>query len=318
MTRIETRPTTARTTRPVEPFQLAPPPARPLSGGLDLYPPTFITRDEGPTYAYTGRNGILLAIGATIGLVIAAWQSGLLLWKVGAGVSVPFVLMGLWKGGLRKGVAAGFIVMVGVGCSWLGSSRVALGPLGPGAVQIGLVVVGVLCFLLARRRARVFRDRVIARSSSAASADRLGGAMIGLAEVAFVLLTLCWFAVALQPFAQKLMSDPAIPDGSPRQLAAKYADQLAGELSDGWAGRFVAATNPLDDIPALRDLVQRLNEDGTLRIDVLLSQLAPLSNLANDRASPQDTGLLQSLLKQYEEAAAKRSQGHDQLPSSNR
>ncbi len=205
-------------------------------------------------------------------------ERGLLLGKIAALVATPFALHGLWRGGFRKLVmllttillAWGADACWGVAGSLVESMTGSPSKMGTGAA---LFLCSTVMWLVAHRVSKSIRRRRIEPHGSLLAVDRLTGALIGAAEGLFLVLCLSWAATSMRPAAERLVSARDVQITQTQREVAETILTLADEAQTGELGKFIARTNPLERLPALRDAVERLNnpslQDDQLDPDLL-------------------------------------------------
>lgn len=302
------------TTAPVEPTR--PPWATPI--GLD---PKRAPLDDRVPRAGPPVACIVLILVASVGLFVYSAHEEVILGQIAVPLLAIGGLHGLLRGGFRKIVT--LTVMIGV-CYAISqypdfadpivrlvrgsSSPIANGALAVVSVILALVLTG-LCV-------SSFHRRHIARRPVALAADRVTGAVIGLAEGGLVVLCLCWMAVMVRPHVERVLDHPnTMPDSFQHQVAQTLVG-LAEESQGGAFGRFVAATNLLEKSPAWRATVEELNATGTLRLE----GLDPETTERLNAVIPQLTGgrfqSLDQLLEAYQRGGQAANGAHPPPASS--
>jgi hypothetical protein len=247
---------TTRTPRYLDPDW---PPARAMPNPVVLPEPRSLV---------PGATAVVLLGVMLLGL---SWQKGLLLGQLLGVFAVPLALLGLFKGGARKVIV--LAALVGVfytGTALPGILAPLIEPLaGTSAVIVSYLVTGLaglVALLLARLIGRRVRNR-FERIPVLSMVDRLAGVVIGAAEGALLVLTLCWVCTLLEPQAKRLRDMGGAPIDSLRHQFAGQVIRVAREASAEPLGEFIRSTNPIEKIPALKKAIDDLNETGRLNIE---------------------------------------------------
>lgn len=222
---------------------------------------------------------MLLTLGLGGSMLFLSLQRDLLLGQIAAVVLTAMTLHGLWRGGFRKFIMLGLAVgLIAYGPSLQAAVSSAIAqatgrPAGLGAfVLSGLGAT--MFWLVFHFGTKSFRKRVISKRRGMLMVDRLSGAGLGLAEGVVLVLSLCWFSSALQPFATTI-SDPQVsPKGSPRAQIGETMLRLAKESKSGVLADVTAKTNPIASIPSLSKAVHDLNTSGQIRPESIDPKMA--------------------------------------------
>jgi hypothetical protein len=201
-------------------------------------------------------------------------QRGHLVGEIASFVLLPCALHGVWRGGFRKtamiAVTLGLLNLFWNKPDFAAPLATAMGAQ-PGAfsnVASAMLVSGA-AYLLTYVIARGLQRRIIARNRFNLAADRCAGALVGGAEGALIVLSLCWMATSLQPYATGLVhSDDTVP-GSARDRIGRYLLQVANESDQGPLGAITRSTNPVNHFPDLRNAIDQLNTTGKLNLEGL-------------------------------------------------
>lgn len=258
----------------------------------------------------------VLALGAS--LLVLSVQRGLLLGQIAAVVITPLAMFGLLRGGIRKtamlaaffGAAymAAFLpplltpLLQGVA----GTSASAVSYLATGlAVIAGLVAVLIMSKAVRRKAARY---------PILSAVDGLAGAVVGGAEGALAVLALCWVSTSIEPHAIRLRDQGAAPVGSVQYEFATGVIRLAREASADPLGQYIRETNPINNVPALRQAVDSLNRTGQMQFDGLdpqiMEQIRKLLQSGGGDEKSDTSGTMNS----YKESLRSRNSAYQQMP----
>jgi uncharacterized membrane protein required for colicin V production len=211
---------------------------------------------------------------ASAGLFAYSAHCGYLIGEIAVVVMFPCALHGVWRGGFRKtmmlGAITGLFYLFSVKPDFAAPVLSSLGAPTSGISNFAAgAVTALLAILTAYFGSRGLQRRLIAPSRISTAIDRFAGTLIGVAEGALVALCLCWMASSLRPYATNLVHGNQVIAGSPQDRIGKYMLQIAEEADEGLLGRVTKATNPIDQVPALREAITQLNTTGRLDIESL-------------------------------------------------
>ncbi len=312
--------------------------ARDTAGEIELAPlpksarkaPPIIDAPGGPDFEYETFRGsskagvpwksMLFALAMAGGLFGFSYQADYLLGQLAAPLLGLGALHGLWRGGFRKVV---MLVLTIVAFSLVINHADVLTPLtktaagASGGMNYLLAAgIAVLGLIFGGWIVKGVRRRVILKRPVVAMLDRLAGAGVGLAEAALVVLTVCWTTAEVAPHAAVVRDHQDTQVGSVRYVFAENVIRIAAEASQGPVGEFVAATNPFDRYPALRQAVQDFLQTGTFDPQSLSPEAANQLNEMLKGTPVGDIGGLQEVLKKYEGNGEAYEKLRRQLPAS--
>lgn len=245
---------------------------------------------------------LLSAVFLGASLFLLSTQKALLLGQLSAIVITPLVLLGLLRGGIRKGFwLFGFILAVYAAAvlppyltpllsSVAGSSA-------SGAASLLSIVIAFVGFLATGLIGRAIRKKLVQRPGFS-MLDRGLGMAIGLAEGLFVVLSFCWTCMLLEPHAERLRNHAGLPLDSLQHQVAGNMIRLSREVSNGSMGEFLRTTNPINKVPSLRDAIQGLNETGHLDLSSLDPQVLEILRKAMQSNVDRPTSNMDQLLDQ--------------------
>lgn len=222
---------------------------------------------------------ILLTMGLGGILLFLSQQRGFLLGQIAAVVVTAMTIHGLWRGGLRKFVMLGLAVgLIGFGPVIQNTvsslvSKTSGSPAGLSTYLLTLVGATGL-WMICHFATKSFRKRVILKRRGLLAMDRLGGATLGLAEGAVLVMSLCWLSTSLTPFARTITDEQVSPKGSPRAQIGETLLRLAEESRYGSLASLTQRANPIPKIPALRDAIEELNTTGQIRPEKIDPKMA--------------------------------------------
>ncbi|HVP10482.1 MAG TPA: CvpA family protein [Phycisphaerae bacterium] len=320
-------PTTRTTSDDARPrIELLPVPAvargiSPTSGsttGADLY---FAAPRSSPAGRVPLKTLVLILLGGVALFVLSA-RRDFLLGQLAAPVLTIGALHGLLRGGFRKiimlAATIGVLYAMATGADALNAylqSRTSL--VNPVWSWLLIILAAVLVLVLISAMVKSFRRRVIMRRPFTRGADRLLGVLVGLAEGALVILTVCWMVVEVKPYTQQIRDRQDVEAGSYRQALATRMVRLADEAGTGDLGRLVAATNPIDDVPEIRKVIDELNTKGEISLDSLGNLDPETIQRLNDllkQTTGQEQGGLNQLIETHQQGSESRDQARGQLP----
>lgn len=208
----------------------------------------------------------------TLGVMLFAlsYQRGIRIGEIAAIAMTPLAIFGLLRGAIRKV----FIIAAVIGGVYLGAFlpqvlEPLVRKLSPGnegwlafALSAAIVLCGIFVVVVFARRLR----RRLEPMPFFYSLDRWMGAFIGAAEGALVALTLCWVATMVRPHVERVRRELHEPQSSFRQQLCADLLRISNESSSGPFGDFVHRTNPIENLPALKDAVHQLNTTGTINL----------------------------------------------------
>jgi len=220
-------------------------------------------------------------------------QRGHLVGEIASAVILPCALHGVWRGGFRKiamiAATLGLLNLFWNKPDFAAPLVNAVGaPSGAFSNVVAALLTSLAAWITVFFTARGLHRRVIARSRFNVTADRFVGATIGAAEGGLIVLTLCWLALSLRPYATGLVNSQETLPGSARDRIGRYLLQIADESANGPVGRIALATNPIDRVPELRNAFEQLNSTGKLNLESI------------------DSGKLQEVRRLLEQAEAAR------------
>lgn len=259
-------------------------------------------------------------------LGVALWwysaRQGVMLGEIAAPILTLASLHGLWRGGFRK------LVMLGVSVGVLYAAfsypnfadpvvKAITGSSSGLASGIITVLVVVLTLVIAGMLVKRFRQRHIASRPVMLGVDRLMGTGVGLTEGAFIVLSLCWVAVMIQPHARLVRDHQNITPDSIRHRLATALVQLADEARAEPLGAIVESTNLIEKMPAMRDAINELNTTGQFNLDNIDPEVMEKLNelLQQSPNGGLDVGNLGPLIEQYKQGNEARDKVYKQLPS---
>lgn len=247
---------------------------------------------------------------------------GHLIGEIASVVMLPCALHGVWRGGFRKST----MLAVAIGTAYLLSAKSDFaaplitavgGPAGSVGNIVAAGAIAMVAWITMFFIARSIHRRVIAKNRFFGAVDRFAGTLVGAAEGALVVLTVCWCASSLRPYATDLVHANETVAGSARDRIGKYMLQIAAEADDGTLGQITKATNPIGQFPALQDAIDQLNTTGTLNIESIdPATLQGVQSLL-DQSGASNTIGLDSMLEKVKENNAANEAAYKQLPSSN-
>lgn len=293
--------------------------------GLPAMP---IRPDDLPRRESLGGQDVGVLIWAVLAIGLAAatygWGAihGLLLFKIAAVVLVPLGLFAVWRGGLRKALVLG--AMIGLFMLLTGNPDLVAqlinsvaGPSHPAVIAVGASVLAGLTLFLVGLFAKRLRRQLVGRSRLLARVDRFVGLSIGVVETSLLVLALCWTAQSLDTMARRITDDPEVDRASLPYQAARTLTQIGDETRrHGWSA-FVRDTNPVTSVPALKELIDQLNETGRLDFDAAaLDSLLPRTGASSSpQAAP---AFLQKVIEEQKRSAEARGKAYRQLEQSTR
>jgi colicin V production protein len=203
-------------------------------------------------------------------------QRGHLVGEIATAVILPCALHGVWRGGFRKiAMIAATLGLLNLFWNKPDFAAPLVNAVGAQSDAFSNVVAALLTSLVAWVTvffvARGLHRRVIAKNRTNVTADRFVGATIGAVEGGLVVLTLCWLALSLRPYANGLVQSPDTVQGSARDRIGHYLLQIGNESAAGPLGRFALMTNPIDRVPELRNAFEQLNSTGKLNLESINS-----------------------------------------------
>ncbi|MBI5763094.1 MAG: CvpA family protein [Planctomycetes bacterium] len=218
--------------------------------------------------AFTGA-ALIIGLGAL--LFYLSNDRSFLLGQFVAVVCTPLALYGLVKGGVRKAMMLAAMFAAFYGLATLPDILETiltpmLGATAPLPALVGTAIAGFVLVIVAG----VWSKRIKARlhkSSGGIFFDRSFGAMVGMAEGLLVVLTVCWVSTMLKPQAVRLRDQGNAPIDSFRHQFAGNLIRVSDEASVGPIGDFVRSTNPIEQSPALKSMIQSLNETGKFSLE---------------------------------------------------
>lgn len=214
---------------------------------------------------------LALILGLGGGLFYYSNRGDFLLGQIAAVAMTPMAMHGVWRGGFRKIVMIVVIMGIGAGFGYLRAAAdmlLGLAGLADGKLTTPLaVLLSFGIWLTAFVTTKALRASFIDRSRFRRTVDRFAGILVGMTEGGLVVLTLCWMATSLEPFGKTMAEGADTVKGSPRQMAGQTIVRLAQEARIGAMGDVVRKTNPLENVPALRDMVREANRTGQLKLD---------------------------------------------------
>lgn len=221
----------------------------------------------------TPRFLLALVLGLGGGLFFYSNQHDFLLGQIAAVGLTPMAMHGVWRGGFRKATMLVVLLMLGWGFGYVTqASDHLLNFVGQGGGKLTTplaVVLSIGLWIAAYLMVGASRSRWIERSRRRLAMDRGLGLLVGLGEGAIMVLTICWMATSLEPFGRTIAEGAGTIEGSPRQSAGQLITRLANESRTGFLGEAVRKTNPIENTPALRDVVREMNTTGQLKVDDL-------------------------------------------------
>lgn len=265
---------TSPSVRSSEPYELAPaealPPVRPARVVFDAPAPAA---HVAPVAAQSNSlvPGVALILGLGALLFHLSNDRSFLLGQFVAVVCTPLALYGLVKGGVRKAMMLAAVFAAFYGLATLPDVLETiltpmLGATTPLATLVGTAIAGFVLIIVAGMWSKRLKAR-LHKSSGGIFFDRSFGAMVGTAEGALVVLTVCWVSTLLQPQAVRLRDQAGAPIDSFRHQFAGNLIRVANEASVGPIGDFVRSTNPIEQSPALKSMIQSLNETGKFSLE---------------------------------------------------
>jgi uncharacterized membrane protein required for colicin V production len=270
------------------------------------------------------RSSLTILLAGVL-LFAVSHRSDFHLGEIAAPLLTLGALHGLWRGGFRKIVmiaaTIGALYMVAVSSERAGAAiRAVTGAASEAWGYLATIAAAVAALLIVGVLVKSIRKRVILRHGVLRLADRLLGVAVGLVEAALVVLAICWTVVAIRPHTSLIRDHQATQVGSLRHRVAEEMVRLADEADAGALGRAVSATNPIDQIPALRRIIDDLNATGELRLENL-NGLDPqtirrLSEILK-QTPVEDLGGLNDVIERYKQGDEARDRAYRQLPSHN-
>ncbi|RIK66882.1 MAG: hypothetical protein DCC65_08000 [Planctomycetota bacterium] len=216
---------------------------------------------------------IALVLGLGGGLFYYSNRAEYLLGQIAAVAMTPLALHGVWRGGFRKAAMILVLLALGAGFGYLragANALLGLAGLGDGGLTTPVAAVFALgIWIIAFMTTKSVRASYIERTRFRRGADRLAGLIVGMTEGGLMVLTLCWLATSLEPFGRTLIDSGDTVKGSPRQKAGQSIVRLSQEARIGVLGDLVRKTNPVEKMPALREMIREANRTGELRMDDL-------------------------------------------------
>lgn len=295
------------------PFTRTPPPAKPLPPRPDHEAAIVEEAQPGFGVPWLGTG---LFVGATAAGFALSAQQGWLLGQIAALALGLSTLHGLWRGGLRKlimlpvsvGLLAFIVSHPGFADPFVNSVLGQPSVIGS-ALTVGLV--GLLAWVIAGRLAKWVRDRCVRRRPMLLAADRFLGLSIGLAEGALTLLALCWATVLLEPQARVVRDHPNVSLDSIEHRVAAGVVQIAEEINASPLEAIANESNPLEEIPAVRDALYNLGDRTELRFEAM----SPAARRrVMDRLRRSQPELFDALMDRMEAGHRVRDQVYQSLP----
>jgi uncharacterized membrane protein required for colicin V production len=280
-----------------------PEPASSRSGRWPLKSFAFIVLLGAALFLYSLRHDLLLGQFAAMILTLGA-------------------LHGLWRGGTRK------IIMIAatIGLLYLATSSsdaantYIQSRMSPSAASWSWVVIAgvlVLALLVIGISVSIFRRRVVMKHPFLRGFDRLVGVGVGTAEGALIILTVCWMAVSIRPYATVVRDQPQTQVGSSRHRMLTDMVRIADEAGDGTVGEIVDATNPIDSVPVLKQAIDDLNTKGEIRLDSLGNLDPETARKLNEwlKQNPtENLGGLNKVIEDYKKGGETQEKSNRQLP----
>jgi hypothetical protein len=275
----------------------------------------FFAGPRDSTPATVPLTSMILILLGGVALFVQSSRQDFLLGQLAAPALTIGAMHGLGRGGFRK------IIMLAAAIALLSALSTGAGPASAYfQAQAGLsspiwcwlvIIAGaVLAMIVLSAVVKSFRRRFIMKRPFLRGCDRLLGTLVGLAEGALVILTVCWTVVEIRPYAQLVRDRQDTQIGSFRHALAAQMVRLADEANVGDLGRFVVATNPIDDVPQIRKVVDELNTTGRISLDSLGS-LDPETIEKLNEILKQTTGREQGGLDQLIETCEQRNETRD-------
>jgi len=252
---------------------------------------------------------------AAAGLFAYFAHRGHLVGEIASVVLLPCAIHGVWRGGFRKtamlAVTMGLFYLLSVKPDFAAPLVSAIGgPTSTAAQWVAAGGIALVAWMTTFFLARKIQRRVIAPRRFLGATDRFAGTFVGAAEGALVVLSLCWCASSLRPYATNLVHANDTVAGSPKDRIGKYMLQIAEEADIGLLGRITQATNPINQVPALRDAIEQLNTTGRFDIESLdPSTVNQIQGLLQQSGVSNDVGL-DSLHQQVKENDSARDAAH--------
>lgn len=245
---------------------------------------------------------------------------GHLVGEISAVALLPCALHGLWRGGFRKTVmlatTLGLFYLLAIKPDFAAPLITAVtGSTSGVANSVASGIVVIVTWIVVFLTARTLNRRVIESRRFLSFTNRFAGALIGAAEGALMVLTLCWCATGLRPFAENLVHADDAVAGSARDRIGKYMIQIAGEADVGLLGHLTRATNPIDQVPLLRNAVDQLNNAGRLDLDALDSPTLKEMQGVLKKSGAVDAAGMSELVKRLNDQAAAQDPAHRRSPS---
>ncbi len=235
---------------------------------------------------------------------------GHLVGEISAVALLPCALHGLWRGGFRKTVmlaaTLGLFYLLSIKPDFAAPLVTAVtGSTGGVANAVASGIIAMITWIAVFFIARTINRRVIETRRFLSFTNRFAGALIGGAEGALMVLTVCWCASSLKPFAENLVHADDAVAGSAQTRIGKYMMQIASEADVGLLGQMTRATNPIHQVPALRNAVDQLNTTGHLDFDsVDPATIKEVQDFLRQSGAADAAGMSELVKKLNEKAAA--------------
>ena len=265
---------------------------------------------------------LILLLGA--GLFLYSSRNDLLLGQLAAPILTLGALHGLWRGGVRKiimiAATIGLVYFATTGSDAANSFiQSRMSPSAAGWSWVVIAFIAVVLLLVVAIVVGIFRRRVVMKHPFLRGFDRFVGVLVGVAEGALIILTVCWMAVEIRPYAAVVRDQPQTQVGSFRHGMLDDMVRIADEAGDGAIGEIVDATNPVDSVPALKQVIDDLNTTGEIRLDSLGNLDPETVRKLNDllkQTPAEDLGGLNKVIEQYQKGNESREKSYHQLPPS--
>ena len=268
------------------------------------------------------KGGVpLLSIGLLAGASIAGYvlsaQNDFLLGQIASPVLGLLGLHGLWRGGFRKLVM--LPVSVGALCLLCAKPDFAdplIRLVGGQSSSVGNGIACVLAFIIVMTIAsivvRVVRKRVILKKPFLRATDRFFGTGIGLAEGAFIVLSVCWAALIVKPQAQMVVDSKDVPRDSFQHQFAGGMLRIADEIDRSGLSSVIGKVNLLESVPGLSEALQGIGSgESPIDLDSIDPQLREAALELIKQGGDKDLG---GLVEQYRRDSEARNEAYKQLP----